>query len=69
MYYCCGKGGSSVLCREVVPFSEGPLSEAPLYVHSKNDQHNLYLHVRKKGSEVRMNNHKNFEQQTIIISL
>ncbi len=32
MYYCYGKGvQESVLCREVVPFSEGPLSEVPLY--------------------------------------
>ncbi len=32
MYYCYGKGvQKSVLCREVVPFSEGPLSEVPLY--------------------------------------
>ncbi len=33
MYYCYGKGvQKSVLCREVVPFSEGPLSEVSLYV-------------------------------------
>ncbi len=32
MYYCYGKGVQrSVLCREVVLFSEGPLSEVPLY--------------------------------------
>ncbi len=32
MYYCYGKGDQkSVPCREVVPFSEGPLSEVPLY--------------------------------------
>ncbi len=31
MYYCYGKGvQKNVLCREVVPFSEGPLSEVPL---------------------------------------
>ncbi len=31
MYYCLyGKGvQKNVLCREVVPFSEGPLSEVP----------------------------------------
>ena len=33
MYWCNGKGVlRCVLCREVVPFSEGPLSEVPLYV-------------------------------------
>ncbi len=32
MYYCYGKGvQKSVLCREVVLFSEGPLLEVPLY--------------------------------------
>ena len=32
MYYYNGKGAlNSVLCREVVPFLEGPLSEVPLY--------------------------------------
>ncbi len=32
MYYCYGKGiQESVLCKEVFPFSEGPLSEVPLY--------------------------------------
>ena len=32
MYDCSGKGVQKcVLCREVVPFSEGPLSEVPLY--------------------------------------
>ena len=32
MYWSYGKGTSkSVLYREVVPFLEGPLSEAPLY--------------------------------------
>ncbi len=32
IYYCYGKGAQkSVLCREFVPFSEGPLSEVPLY--------------------------------------
>ncbi len=31
MYYCYGKGvQKSVLCREVVPFSKGPLLEVPL---------------------------------------
>ncbi len=35
MYYCYGKGvQKSVLCREVVPFSEGPLSEVPLYTRN-----------------------------------
>ncbi len=34
MYYCYGKGvQKSVLCREVVPFSEGPLSEVLLYTY------------------------------------
>ena len=32
MYWCNGKGVlRCVLCREVVPFLEGPLSEVPLY--------------------------------------
>ncbi len=32
MYYCYGKGvQKSVLCREVVPFLEGPLLEVLLY--------------------------------------
>ncbi len=32
VYMCYGKGvQKSVLCREVFPFSEGPLSEVPLY--------------------------------------
>ena len=32
MYYYNGKGALySVLCRKVVPFLEGPLSEVPLY--------------------------------------
>ncbi len=34
MYYCYGKGvQKSVLCREVVTFSEGHLLEVPLYIH------------------------------------
>ena len=33
MNYCYGKGVQKcVLCLEVVPFSEGPLSEVPLIV-------------------------------------
>lgn len=32
MYYCYGKGiQKSVLDLEIVPFSENPLSEVPLY--------------------------------------
>ena len=36
---------SFVLCREVVPFSEGPLSEVPLYV--------IALYAREKGNDKR----------------
>ena len=33
MSYCYGKGVQKcVLCWEAVPFSEGPLSEVPLYL-------------------------------------
>ncbi len=33
MYYCYGKGvQKGILCTEVVPFPEGPLSEVLLYV-------------------------------------
>ncbi len=39
--YTFGDVGS-VLCREVVPFSEGPLLEVPLYT---SIVHNSYLHV------------------------
>ncbi len=35
-YFCYGKGvQKSVLCREVVPFLEGPLSEFLLYQYNK----------------------------------
>ncbi len=35
MYYCYGKGvQKSVLCREVVPYLEGPLSEVLLYLQT-----------------------------------
>ncbi len=38
MYYCYGKGvQKSVLCREVVPFLEGPLSEVLRTVLHKGD--------------------------------
>ena len=36
MNYCYGKGVQNcVLCWEVVPISEGPLSEVPLYYIGK----------------------------------
>ena len=38
MYWCNGKGLlRCVLCREVVPFSEGPLSEVPLHCMHTSD--------------------------------
>ncbi len=43
MYYCYWKGvQKSVLCREVVPFSEGPLSEVPLKGPFATEQCELY---------------------------
>ena len=47
-----GKGSRSVHCWEVVPFSEGPLSEVPLLVCSKeiscNTIHSLNLQTEDR---------------------
>ncbi len=45
MYCVCTLGDiGSVLCREVVPFSEGPLLEVPLYyITTRNMSHSTKL--------------------------
>ena len=44
MNYCYRKGVQKcVLCWEVVPFSEDPLSEVPLYVYALDNLVNLKL--------------------------
>ncbi len=47
MYYCYGGKGvlKSVLCREVVPFSEGPLPEVPLYFTNLNWHQQVRVHA------------------------